>query len=96
VFFAVPANGVSYRVNADSDPPSSYTSTPGGSIVGSQPSFSAYQARAFARSFVARLGWMGAPVMTDGFVAVAWVMAASSAAAQYRPFGVSSPVQLRG
>src|SRR5690349_1064896 len=50
-------------------------------MVGSQPTLSVYHWRAFARSFVARLGWIGASVMTDGFVAVACVMAASSAAA---------------
>src|SRR4051812_859154 len=47
-------------------------------MEGSQPSFSAYQARALARSPVARLGWIGASVMTDGLVAVAWLIAASS------------------
>src|SRR5690349_7689686 len=50
---------------------------PDGSMVGSQPSLSAYHALAFERSFVARLGWIGASVITDGLVAVAWLMAAS-------------------
>src|SRR5258706_10547014 len=83
VFFAEPANSDSYTVNAEL--PSSYTRVPGGSIVGSQPIFSAYHARAFARSRVARLGWTGASVITDGLVAVAWVMAASSIGAILAP-----------